>query len=48
MELIDRDGLMKATGLSARKTGFIFYLLKGPGLTKGYNQFDAKEGIDMI
>ncbi|MFT6859226.1 MAG: putative hemolysin, partial [Thalassolituus oleivorans] len=48
MELIDRDGLMKATGLSARKTDFILYLLKGPVLTKVYNQLDAKEGIDMI
>ena len=48
MQLIDRDGLMKATGLSPRKTDFILTLLKGPVLTEIWNGLEHKEGIDMI
>ncbi|WP_320820947.1 1-acyl-sn-glycerol-3-phosphate acyltransferase [Thalassolituus sp.] len=48
MELIDRDGLIKATGLSPRKADFILYLLKAPELNKVYKQMNAKEGIDLI
>ena len=48
MQLIDREGLMKATGLSARKTDFILSLLKGPVLTRIWEGLEHKEGIDMI
>lgn len=48
MQLIDRDGLMKATGLSPRKTDVILTLLKGPVLTEIWNGLEHKEGIDMI
>ncbi|MEK9765430.1 MAG: 1-acyl-sn-glycerol-3-phosphate acyltransferase [Thalassolituus sp.] len=48
MELIDREGLIRATGLSPRKADVILRLLKGPQLTTIYNRLDRKMGIDMI
>jgi len=48
MELIDREGLIRATGLSARKADVILRLLKGPQLTTIYNRLERQTGIDMI
>lgn len=48
MELFDRQGLMKATQLSARKLDMLMYLLKGPTLDGIYHQLTQKQGIDMI
>lgn len=48
MELFDRKGLLEATKLSPRKLEMLLYLLKGPTLTRIYNQLESKQGIDMI
>ena len=48
MELFDRKGLLEATKLSPRKLEILLYLLKGPTLTRIYNQLEFKQGIDMI
>lgn len=48
MELINRAGLIEATGLSPRKVDIILRLLKGPQLTTIYNRLERKSGIDMI
>ncbi len=48
MELFDRKGLLEATKLSPRKLEMLLYLLKGPTLTRIYDQLESKEGLDMI
>ena len=50
MELFDRQGLLEATGLSPRKLDLLMYLLKGPALTRIFNQLDpgSRKGLDLI
>jgi len=48
MELFDREGLLEATKLSPRKLEILLYLLKGPALTRIYNQLESRQGLDVI
>lgn len=50
MELFDRQGLLEATRLSPRKLEMLLFLLKGPALTRIYNQLPShsRQGLDLI
>lgn len=48
MPLIDRDGLIKASGLAEWQANIILKLLKIPELTTIYNRVEHQYGIDLI
>lgn len=48
MELFDRPGLLKATGLSPARLELLLRLLKGPAMTQIYGQLEQKQGLNMI
>ena len=48
MELFDRQGLIKATGLTPFRLNLLLRLLKAPTLDRIYRQLQEQQGIDMI
>jgi putative hemolysin len=48
MPLIDREGLIKASGLAEWQADIVLRLLKIPQLTKIYDRVDRQHGIDLI
>jgi putative hemolysin len=48
MPLVDRDGLIKASGLSPWKADIILRLLKVPQMTDIYDRVEHQHGIDLI
>lgn len=48
MELFDRSGLMKATGLSESKINWALRLIQGPKMERIYAELEHKEGILLI
>lgn len=48
MPLVDREGLIKASGLSPWKADIILKLLKVPQMTEIYDRVERQHGIDLI